>query len=60
MQECLLKLLCDKTVVYATHQMEFLEASDVILVSYTDNFSVIVEINFITPSMCFISFTAPI
>ncbi|CAJ2668412.1 unnamed protein product [Trifolium pratense] len=31
-KECLLKLLSDKTVVYATHQMEFLEAADVILV----------------------------
>ncbi|CAJ2677615.1 unnamed protein product [Trifolium pratense] len=31
-KECLMKLLYDKTVVYATHQMEFLEAADLILV----------------------------
>ncbi|GAU22950.1 hypothetical protein TSUD_326790 [Trifolium subterraneum] len=31
-KECLLKMLSDKTVVYATHQMQFLEAADVILV----------------------------
>jgi ABC-type transport system involved in cytochrome bd biosynthesis fused ATPase/permease subunit len=28
-----MKLLYDKTVVYATHQLEFLEAADLILVS---------------------------
>jgi ABC-type bacteriocin/lantibiotic exporter with double-glycine peptidase domain len=27
-QECLMKLLYDKTVVYATHQLEFLEGAD--------------------------------
>lgn len=43
-----MKLLCDKTVVYATHQMEFLEAADVILVSYTDQVFAIDEITFIT------------
>ncbi|KAK2384078.1 ABC transporter C family member [Trifolium repens] len=31
-KECLMKLLYDKTVVYATHQLEFLEAADLILV----------------------------
>ncbi|XP_061355474.1 putative ABC transporter C family member 15 [Gastrolobium bilobum] len=31
-KKCLMKLLYDKTVVYATHQLEFLEAADVILV----------------------------
>lgn len=35
-QECLMKLLYDKTVVYATHQLEFLEAADLILVSDTE------------------------
>jgi len=33
-QKCLMKLLYDKTVVYATHQLEFLESADLILVSY--------------------------
>ncbi|KAK7359418.1 hypothetical protein VNO77_01378 [Canavalia gladiata] len=31
-KKCLMKLLHDKTVVYATHQLEFLEAADLILV----------------------------
>lgn len=31
-----MKLLYDKTVVYATHQLEFLEAADLILVSDTE------------------------
>ncbi|XP_027342453.1 putative ABC transporter C family member 15 [Abrus precatorius] len=31
-KKCLMKLLYDKTVVYATHQLEFLEAADLILV----------------------------
>lgn len=26
--------LCSKTVIYATHQLEFLDASDLILVCY--------------------------
>lgn len=34
MQKCLMELLSEKTVVYATHQLEFLEAADLILVSY--------------------------
>lgn len=33
-QKCLLQLLSQKTVVYATHQLEFLEAADLVLVSY--------------------------
>ncbi|XP_020229838.1 putative ABC transporter C family member 15 [Cajanus cajan] len=31
-KKCLMKLLYDKTVVYATHQLEFLEAADLVLV----------------------------
>ncbi|KAK7399976.1 hypothetical protein VNO78_11174 [Psophocarpus tetragonolobus] len=31
-KNCLMKLLYDKTVVYATHQLEFLEGADLILV----------------------------
>ncbi|CAJ1935619.1 unnamed protein product [Sphenostylis stenocarpa] len=31
-KKCLMKLLYDKTVVYATHQLEFLESADLILV----------------------------
>ncbi|XP_057416736.1 ABC transporter C family member 3-like isoform X2 [Lotus japonicus] len=31
-KKCLLELLYDKTVVYATHQLEFLEAADLIIV----------------------------
>ncbi|XLR07617.1 hypothetical protein HN51_062541, partial [Arachis hypogaea] len=31
-QKCLMQLLFEKTVVYATHQLEFLEAADLILV----------------------------
>ncbi|KAK1319686.1 ABC transporter C family member 3 [Acorus calamus] len=31
-KECLLKLLADKTVIYVTHQLEFLNASDLVLV----------------------------
>ncbi|KAM7488723.1 hypothetical protein LguiB_026207 [Lonicera macranthoides] len=30
--KCLMQLLCGKTVVYATHQLEFLDASDLVLV----------------------------
>ena len=33
MQECLLVALASKTVVYVTHQIEFLPAADLILVS---------------------------
>lgn len=33
LQKCLMELLCGKTVVYATHQLEFLDASDLVLVS---------------------------
>ncbi|KAM7488728.1 hypothetical protein LguiB_026212 [Lonicera macranthoides] len=29
--KCLMQLLCGKTVVYATHQLEFLDASDLVL-----------------------------
>ncbi|KAF3676906.1 DNA-binding protein GT-1 [Capsicum annuum] len=32
LQKCLIQLLHDKTVVYATHQLEFLDVSDLILV----------------------------
>jgi ABC-type multidrug transport system fused ATPase/permease subunit len=43
-QECLMKLLYDKTVVYATHQLEFLEAADLSLVSYIEHLCVTDEI----------------
>ena len=33
MQRCLLQLLSSKTVVYATHHLEFIEAADLVLVS---------------------------
>ena len=33
-QECLLGILREKTVLYVTHQVEFLPAADVILVNY--------------------------
>lgn len=33
MKECLLGLLSEKTVVYVTHQVEFLPSADLILVS---------------------------
>lgn len=33
MQKCLIQLLHDKTVVYVTHQLEFLDSSDLVLVS---------------------------
>jgi len=35
-----MKLLYDKTVVYATHQLEFLEAADLILVRHIENLCV--------------------
>jgi ABC-type transport system involved in cytochrome bd biosynthesis fused ATPase/permease subunit len=35
-----MKLLYDKTVVYATHQLEFLEAADLILVSILNTYVV--------------------
>ena len=35
-QECLLGLLHSKTVIYVTHQIEFLPAADLILVSLYD------------------------
>ncbi|OVA17566.1 ABC transporter [Macleaya cordata] len=31
-KECLSRLLCQKTVIYVTHQLEFLDASDLVLV----------------------------
>ncbi|KAK4429721.1 ABC transporter C family member 3 [Sesamum alatum] len=31
-KKCLMQLLCNKTVVYVTHQLEFLDASDLVLV----------------------------
>ncbi|OIW00626.1 hypothetical protein TanjilG_09107 [Lupinus angustifolius] len=31
-KKCLMQLLSEKTVVYATHQLEFLEAADIVLV----------------------------
>lgn len=34
-QECLLGLLSSKTVIYVTHQVEFLPAADLILVSHS-------------------------
>ena len=40
-QECLLGLLSSKTVVYVTHQVEFLPAADLILVSISQNFAAI-------------------
>jgi hypothetical protein len=33
LQECILGMLASKTVVYVTHQMEFLPVADLILVS---------------------------
>jgi ABC-type bacteriocin/lantibiotic exporter with double-glycine peptidase domain len=33
LQKCLLQHLSQKTVIYATHQLEFLEAADIVLVS---------------------------
>lgn len=33
-QECLLGILWQKTVLYVTHQVEFLPAADIILVNY--------------------------
>jgi hypothetical protein len=38
-QEVLLGLLSSKTVIYVTHQVEFLPAADLILVSNTHLFS---------------------
>lgn len=32
MQKCLSGLLADKTVVYVTHQLEFIDSSDLVLV----------------------------
>lgn len=32
LQKCLINLLAQKTVVYVTHQLEFLSASDLVLV----------------------------
>ena len=37
MQRCLLQLLSDKTVLYATHHLEFIEAADLVLVSSVRN-----------------------
>jgi hypothetical protein len=34
LQECILEILASKTVVYVTHQMEFLPAADLILVGF--------------------------
>lgn len=33
LQKCLLGLLSQKTVIYATHQLEFLDGADLVLVS---------------------------
>ena len=35
LQECLLGLLGSKTIIYVTHQVEFLPAADIIVVSYS-------------------------
>jgi hypothetical protein len=32
LQECLLRLMSSKTVMYVTHQLEFLQDSDIVLV----------------------------
>jgi hypothetical protein len=40
LQNCLMQLLSNKTVVYATHQVEFLDAADIVLVSYWNYFIV--------------------
>jgi len=40
-QECLLGVLSSKTVVYVTHQVEFLPTADLILVSIYHNSIVI-------------------
>lgn len=34
MQECLMRLLSSKTVIYVTHQLEFLNAADLVLVNF--------------------------
>lgn len=33
-QECLMRLLSSKTVIYVTHQLEFIDAADLILVNF--------------------------
>jgi hypothetical protein len=43
-QECLMKFLYGKTFVYGTHQLEFLEAAYLNLVSYIEHLCVIDEI----------------
>jgi hypothetical protein len=35
-QECMLGLLSSKTVIYVTHQVEFLPAADLILASHSN------------------------
>jgi ABC-type transport system involved in cytochrome bd biosynthesis fused ATPase/permease subunit len=40
LQNCLMQLLSQKTVVFATHQVEFLDAADIVLVSYWNYFIV--------------------
>lgn len=37
-QECLMRMLSSKTVIYVTHQLEFLAAADLILVSLSHIF----------------------
>lgn len=43
MQKCLMQLLHNKTVVYVTHQLEFLDASDLVLVSYSYYIQAIID-----------------
>lgn len=45
-QECLMNLLSCKTVIYCTHQLEFLHAADLILVNFNisnTHFSLLVK-----------------
>lgn len=36
-QDCLMGILKDKSILYVTHQVEFLPAADLILVCHEDN-----------------------
>ena len=38
LQDCLMGMLKDKTILYVTHQVEFLPAADLILVSIKNTF----------------------
>lgn len=58
MQRCLLQLLSGKTVVYATHHLEFIEAADLVLVSKRDRFNnhFVFCFQFLENYACFLTF----